>query len=276
MSTRIEAAHGADTMIRALGLDRSESWETFAAGERVNESSRGFVRRFHWPEGSPDVYYFKLYRQRTPWKPWKALWSAFERDPARREQDNLEWLRTRGFAAVAPVAWGCRRAVRIVRECFLVTRGETSLERLDSVLAAAAKNRRDPARLREALRAVARLVRRVHDAGFFAHDLHCRNVLCARDAVLGPGTQQPSFTLLDFPNGFVLPPSDPRRRAAAIYDLAVLDRGAAAFLSRTDRLRFLRAYLDSDTIDRELITLIDRRRRRQIEKHGLRIPRAVS
>ena len=109
------------------------------------------------------------------------------------------------------------------------------------------------------------LVRGMHDAGFFAHDLHMRNVLVGdRDAA------KPRFVLLDFPNGRVLARDDPRRQAAMIYDLASLDLDACRYLSRPARLRFLKAYTGDRHADRSLVRAIDQRRRRQISKSRLR------
>ena len=216
MGTTIDAAPGADAMILALGLDHPGAWATFAAGENVNATSRGFVRRFSWPRADGTAYYFKLYRLR---RPWKVIRSAFRKDPARRERDNLAWLRAHGFSAVEPVASGCRRVARIVRECFIVTRAEPGLETLRVLVAEARASATPRTALREAAKALGGLVRNLHDAGFFARDLYFRNILCRREAVIGPpGGGHPSFTFLDFPNGSTLPPGDSRREAAAVWD----------------------------------------------------------
>src|SRR5688572_10830539 len=153
MSVIIEAAPGIDAMVRALGLDHPDRWDAFSAGDPVNRTPRGFVRRFRWPEPDGDLFYFKLYRLA---RPWKKLRSAFRRDPAEREYDNLAWLRARGLPAVQPVARGCRRTARVVRSCFLVTRGEPGLESLQALLPIAVAPRRGIAPL-------ARLVRGMHD-----------------------------------------------------------------------------------------------------------------
>ena len=254
MGTTIDAAPGADAMIRALGLDHPGAWGTFAAGEKVNATGRGFVRRFRWPTADGPHYYFKLYRLS---RPWKVIRSAFRKDPARRERDNLAWLRAHGFPAVEPVAWGCRRVARIVRECFIVTRAETGLETLRALVAEARVSATPRTALREAAKALGGVVRNLHDAGFFARDLYFRNILCPREAVLGKGGDHPSFTFLDFPNGSLLPPGDSRREAAAVWDLVSLYADSRLHASRTDRLRFLLAYQRSRIVDRDLVRLIE-------------------
>jgi hypothetical protein len=255
MGTTIDAAPGADAMIRELGLDHPGMWEAFAAGEKVNATNRGFVRRFSWPRTDGPAYYFKLYRLR---RPWKVIRSAFRRDPARRERDNLAWLRAHGFSAVEPVASGCRRVARIVRECFIVTRAEPGLETLRALVAEARASATPRAALREATKSLGGLVRDLHDAGFFARDLYFRNILCPREAVLGPGGDHPGFTFLDFPNASLLPPGDSRRQAAAVWDLVSLYADSRRLdASRTDRMRFLLAYQRSRIVDRDLVRLIE-------------------
>jgi hypothetical protein len=251
VSVTIEAAPGIDAMIRDLGLDHPDRWRSFGAGDLVNRTSRGFVRRFCWPAGDGGVFYFKLY---TLGRPWKKLVSVFRRDPARREYDNLAWLRAHGFPAVEPVAWGARRTARVVRSCFVVTRGEPDTETLDVLARASADRRRWIVPL-------ARLLRGLHDAGFFAHDLHFRNVLVKSG---GAG-----LVLLDLPNGRLIPADDTRRERAVVYDLAMLERDAARDFSRTDQLRFLTSYLGDASVDRDLIRAIAACRDRQLARRRL-------
>jgi hypothetical protein len=215
------------------------------------------VRRVRWPDPGGDLFYFKLYR---PARASKKIQSAFRKDPARREHANLSFLRARGLPAVVPVAWGCRRRFGIVAACFLVTRDEPGFENLRMLLPVAAEPRRWVVPL-------ARLVRRMHDAGFFAHDLHLRNVMAARDDAMRPGSAEPRLVLLDFPSGRILHADDPRRRQAVVHDLATLDRDAISRFSRPDRLRFLRCYLGDRRPDRDLIAAIERKRRIQVAKH---------
>lgn len=248
VSVTFEAASGFDVMIRDLGLDQPDGWDAFGAGEVVNRTPRGLVRRFCWPAGDGGLFYIKLY---TLGRLWKRLRSIFRRDPARREFDNLAWLRARGFPAVEPVAWGCRRTARVVRSCFVVTRGEPAAETLEDLAPVSADRRRWIVPL-------ARLVRGLHDAGFYAHDLHFRNVLVKPE---GAG-----LVLLDLPNGRLIPSAGARRERAVVYDLATLERDAARFFSRADHLRFLRAYTGSDSADRDLIRAVVARRNHQLAK----------
>ena len=255
MGVTIEATCGADAMVRALGLDHPDRWGSFAAGGVVKESARGFVRKFRWPEPDGQVFYFKLY---SPGRRWKQFRSAFRKDPATREIENLQWLRQHGFPAVLPIAWGCKRTAGVVRSSFLVTRGEAGIGWLD---AAAWELRRR----RDLIAELGRLVRRMHDSGFYARDLYMRNVLVAADG--RAGSAEPSFVLLDFPSAWILGSDDPRCGPAAVYDLATLDRGARLHFSVTDRARFLRSYLGRRRLDRDLVAAIEARHRRQMEKH---------
>jgi tRNA A-37 threonylcarbamoyl transferase component Bud32 len=92
----------------------------------------------------------------------------------------------------------------------------------------------DRQRRREALAAVARCVRRLHDAGLFTSDLQETNLVLDQAG----DTVRIHFVDLD---GFrrLARVSCKRRRR----NLVQLDRSVGRFMSRTERLRFLRTYL---------------------------------
>jgi hypothetical protein len=258
LGVNIEAVGDADEMLRALRLDHPDGWESFEQGELINRTGRGFVRRFRWPARDGDLFYFKLYRlsRRS-----KRLLSIFRKDWACREAANLAWLRANAIPAVEPVAWGVSRSFRVVRCAFIVTRAETSLEGISKFVPVDRERR-------PWIGSLGRFVRRMHDAGFFAHDLHFRNVLGGPDGANGS-----RFVLLDLPHGYHLSPGDPRRMAAVAYDLASLDRHGAIHLSRTDRFRFLNAYLGPGCRDRDLIAAIERRTLLQAAKRESKLAR---
>jgi tRNA A-37 threonylcarbamoyl transferase component Bud32 len=136
----------------------------------------------------------------------------------------LEALLERGVPAARPVAWSGDPAARVD---VLVTLTVPAARSLADVLADAGGVRRR----RAAIDAIARLLRRAHDAGWRGRDLHRDNVLLAAE---GPVLLDPG----DVPLG---PPLAPPRRAFA---LGVAAHGLGAD-PRTG-LRALRAYFGGD------------------------------
>lgn len=94
---------------------------------------------------------------------------------------------------------------------------------------------------RDAIVAVGRAVRRMHDAGIVHADLHVKNVLLRRDPAL-------AVFVIDFDRARIDAPLHHEPRLA---NLRRFDRSTVKFnwcvrsaISRADRLRFLRAYVD--------------------------------
>src|SRR5882672_3848106 len=86
--------------------------------------------------------------------------------------------------------------------------------------------------LRDGLcRQMATLVRRIHDAGFFHHDLVWRNIL-----VTWTPPDAPKVWWIDCPRG-----GFSRQRRRQIKDLASLGKMAAKHCSNAERLEFLKA-----------------------------------
>jgi tRNA A-37 threonylcarbamoyl transferase component Bud32 len=148
--------------------------------------------------------------------------------PARREWRALREAARRGLPVPAALALGERRAGS-GRESFLVTEFLTQAVSLEEFLRGDLTWR---AR-RQILAHAGLLVRRMHDGGFFHRDLHLGNVLARR---LEGGVD---LFLLDLQRVDI----DPLfARAKRRRDLACL-HGGVLHAARSDRLRFLTAYL---------------------------------
>ncbi len=85
---------------------------------------------------------------------------------------------------------------------------------------------------------VARIARQMHRHGFAHNDLHWRNPLFRED--------NNYVYLIDCPSGMHWPAWLLHYRV--VKDLASLDKSARLVLSRTQRLRFLLAYLETDRL----------------------------
>jgi tRNA A-37 threonylcarbamoyl transferase component Bud32 len=186
------------------------------------------------PEGEAAAF-FKFYHLQS------RSWSFCLRlSKSRREFENYAVFQRLGISAAEPIAWGEERGFlrRLLRN-FIITRAVPDACELDDYLAAA------PGRAyRDLLRRdLASMVRRMHSAGFYHHDLVARNVLvsCA-DA------GQPRLFLIDCPRGAFASFGGRRK---ALRDLASLDKSAVRCCSRTERLRFLLEYLGKTHPDAE-------------------------
>jgi len=158
-------------------------------------------------------------------------------------------LLTRGIATARPAAAVDRRRRGAVEDTLLLTEpvaGEPLSEWLRRGPAPAAR--------REVTWKLARLVRRLHDAGLSHRDLKAPNILVAR----GGGQDRPRPVLVDLDGLRMGRRVALRRRVQNLMRLSVsLDEYGVA--RRTDRLRFLRAYLGRRGCPRAIATASRRR-----------------
>lgn len=169
-----------------------------------------------------------------------------------REHEALAALARLGLATVEPRGAAAAFSGPLVREEMLVTTYREGLASLG--YARRAKRPVERAVAFPALERLARDLKRVHDAGFRVGTLADRNVL------VGPGGE---YAVLDVGRA--------GRRGRAAADLGLLDKGLSCTLSRTDRLRLLRAYAgggaDSARPIRALVAAVARERAR-FERRG--------
>lgn len=196
------------------------AWEKAGLVEVVKQNLQRTISRVRLPGG---VVYVKQCRANTP--------RAFAREllrpaKARLEFENALALRALGVAAIEPLAWGAAPGV-LPGESYLVTRAEDAepfadvLERLPA----------DDALRRELARRFAAFVAQLHDEGVTHPDPHPGNVLF--DPVML------RFILADLHAirfGSRLPIH------MAFPNLVLLNRWFQMRATRTDRLRFWRAY----------------------------------
>ena len=150
----------------------------------------------------------------------------------------LTHMRNMGIAAVRPIACGCRRVGHFVNACFLITEEVPDAPNLTTF---AQQITRGTVRLDQPERAalagqLATQLADMHALGFAHGRLFWRNVLVRRAVAGGP-----EFFLLD---------ADPPKRLERmgrggrwwLWELAKLAVSAAPFTTRTERVRFVRAY----------------------------------
>lgn len=177
----------------------------------------------------PPVIWVKHFRHRTL-RGWaKAL---LRKSPAAREWGALQAVRRRGLPTPEPIGLGESGGI-VKRESFLVTGELEGALPLDDLVRG--KNRLTARQRWRLIAEVAALIRKAHDRGVYQRDLHLENFLVRE------GASEFEVFLIDLQRviiGRLLGPG-PRWE-----NLAVLHGGCAA-ASRTDRLRFLQAYLSS-------------------------------
>jgi len=162
------------------------------------------------------------------------------RSRQRREAENAVLLCRLGVPTAEVVAAGERRRFGCVTAAFVATR---EIPGAESMAERAEMLRNMPRRAKTALiEQLARVVRRMHEAGFIDHDLYLRNVLVRETPA---GTHE--LFIIDSPRG-----GRRRfgRRRGRLRDLACLSRDARALVSRIDRARFVKGYLAHARLDR--------------------------
>src|SRR5262245_45407728 len=156
---------------------------------------------------------------------------------ARMEFNCVRAVAARGIATVEPLALGEQQALLGAGESYLVTRSLENTEPLNAfmVLTLAPMPAARHAQVRKNLAvALGRFVARLHDAGIRYDDLHAANILVRLDA-----DDQPELFLIDLN---ALHVGEALDWTASRENLIILSRWFVPRSSRTDRLRFWRAY----------------------------------
>ena len=218
-------------------------WNTFSSVFR--HFAPNYVRRrkmlvqrvsIPLPEGEVPAF-FKLYHHaRSGWRFW------MRHSKARREFENYATFERLGIPAAERIACGEERDwTGRLNRAFILTRAVPAASELDAFF------RSGPPihHRRRILENLAGMVRGLHSAGFFHHDLVARNILVSQET---PGSE-PRLFLIDSPRGEFARLGRERKR---LRDLASLDKTASQLCSRAERLRFLLRYLEKPRVDDEV------------------------
>jgi len=179
-------------------------------------------------------YFLKIYAYAGFWR----LRTLFIVARAGREYRNLLRLRELGFHVPEPVAWGQARTLGFVSESFVMTRAVENAIELRKLIddpGSAAFPLPGARERRRLIVEFAKTLRRAHEKKFFIHTLRFKNLLLAKEG------EKYVLYVIDVPFAGIwryrLMPG-----AGRVRDVAVLMKGARQLLSKTDRLRFARAY----------------------------------
>ena len=163
--------------------------------------------------------------------------AALGRHRARSEHIALDALQQAGVNVVRPIAFGSRRVAGLLAASFILTEATPralNLTTFAQCVESKVVNLPPPAR-HAAICELAGLVRHMHDVGCEHGNLFWRNILIRQR----PDGSHEFFLLDPEPRGrwgAIAP------REARLRELAQLAASAEPFTTRTDRLRFMRAY----------------------------------
>jgi len=156
----------------------------------------------------------------------------------RREYENLAGLSKLGMRVPRPVAYGETRIFGFLTDSFLATEAvENAIDLRELAVDASKSPFPLPGRKerRELITAFAHSLRRCHDAEWFLHTAFFKNLLLSKDRA------GYALWVIDVPFAHIwrnrLMP-DP----AKVRDFACLAKGAVKLLTRTERMRFCKAY----------------------------------
>jgi tRNA A-37 threonylcarbamoyl transferase component Bud32 len=189
----------------------------------LREIQASLRRKIFWYEHGPSPLLIKVFEIRGFRETVKAL--------LRQSGAHREWVRTceayrRHLPVARPLAFGEAWSQGLPRRAFVLYEGLEGVS-LSQYYGAWP----DPGEKRRILREVAVTIRQAHDAGLLQPDLHAGNLFsCAGKGVF----------LLDLERARLGAPLSLRQR---LRNLPVLASSFESLLSRSDRLRFWRAYV---------------------------------
>jgi Lipopolysaccharide kinase (Kdo/WaaP) family len=192
---------------------------------------RSAVAELRVPEGR---FFLKVYAYSGLWR----LRTLFIVSRAAREYRNLLKLAELGFQVPRPAAFGQARTLGLVGESFIMTR---AVENPVSIWSYIYEPKSvpipfpDSKERRRLIDEFAAVLRRAHEEKFFIHTLRSKNVLLTRR------DGRTEINVIDVPFAGIwrwrLFP-----RAGRVRDLASLLKWARLLLTRTERMRFAKAY----------------------------------
>jgi len=218
-------------LLGATGL-RLDEWKDQGRLTVIKKGPHRVVYRVDLPEGSVYVKHFLVPNFRSKLRQW------LRRGKGRNEGKRTRFLDAIGVPTITPIALGEQRKRKFLLENYLITPAIPDAVPLDQFV-----ERRLPAldevnraRVRQNLsEALGVLTARLHDAGFVHKDFHPGNILVTLD-----GGDVPALAMIDLD---ALRVCRRLRWPDARRNLALLNHYFWLRSARTDRYRFLKAYL---------------------------------
>lgn len=223
------------------GLSRFSDFMTFQGGRVLKELSSRMILKIELPSGSETKSFF-LKRHKSSLRIGeigRAFFSGFSLSWGRKEWEVIQAFQKLGIPTLVPVAAG-EKVSWFWQESFLMTEELKGFQPLDKFLQSYFVPPLPPEKIiekRAIIYEVAQIARVMHKAGFNHRDFYCCHIFINR-----MDSRHRHWCVLD------LQRVDRRRwfrRRWIVKDLAALNYSAQPrIITRTDRLRFLRHYLD--------------------------------
>ncbi len=220
----------------AAGLVRYDDFVTCTTGEVVARSGESETRQLTIKGAQSDCECFlKVYHFAGRQRRW-----TLQGNKVAVEAANYRHLIRLGVDAPDVICHGSRSGMFLLRDAFILTRAAPNAVALDTFV-----DKRwpyadggfvDSAR-RTILDASCKLVRRMHDGGFFHVDLQWRNILVSQSA---DGAIH--LFIIDSSRGG-LRETGVRREHGRLRDLSSLAKDSRTRMTRSEMLRWFRAYL---------------------------------
>ncbi len=252
-----------EALLRHLGLATMDQVRTFHGDLVKNHRGRRDIFRIRAQpgDGSGVERVFYLKRNLRPYRKdgWASLWRRGRVwSLSRQEWENSLRLQAAGLRVAGLVAYGEDCGWSRERFSYLITEAATGAQTLEQFL----KDNRDPRIRRGVFDALAREIRRLHQAGLASPDLFTRHLFVDTSA------PEPAFCFIDMCRLDQVRLMTSARRAR---DLAALNITAPLHsVSARERLRFLRIYGGTPRADRDLVRRISGRMKHLLKRRKFR------
>ncbi|MEK7486445.1 MAG: lipopolysaccharide kinase InaA family protein [Planctomycetota bacterium] len=218
-------------------LNHYKAFLSFEQGQLITVSGTTKTIRF-----SLQNYEFYLKTYTYP----KLIWRYnFLHSRVHYEWESLQFLKKIGLNTPTAIAYGEDRGrLARLKSCFIMTEGVPDSKNMDHFVPEFFQRTRNSAWRQQKNQMITQLAEHtatMHNHYFIAHDFFWRNILIQENSTV-------RYSFIDCPKGEQAETYPEvfrkcRMNWGRIKDLASLDKTAPDFLTRVDRLRFLKAYL---------------------------------
>jgi hypothetical protein len=248
--TKLYFAKGWEEKLREIGLIQGRRWDRLEPGECVSKSRRTNTYRVTLKNG--ERVFFKRYLYFD--QPFKFFLKPSE---TAVEVFSYKEMTAIGIPTAEPVAVGeMRRCGALCSGCIVTREIPQTISLIEYALNEWPQL--PVARRRQALTfisaAICRDFKKMHARNFFHIDPKWRNILIRKDE--NDKSEIQGIWWIDSPRGKIF--AGRHHDYGMIYDLTNLNRDAISFLSRSQRLRFLKAYCGPKTSRQEIREIVQK------------------